>query len=260
MSPTSHHHERTRRRRDAPARRSRGALRRTGQAPDHLAVPDREAFDELGGHGRIDELVGDGASADAVVGLTNRDLYDRFGFAVKGRPVPDSAVEDDRVTAGWLGAEATAERSVWLEAEAGTFGSPWTREPSESASGGAYLTTEGVESADEPPSEGHLVHEFSVPESEYHVFGRGRAPAGDSDSFWLRVDDGDWIHWDGMRTRRGWEWEPVEGEDGVRRFALDGEHTLTVAFREDDTKLDRLVVMPTRTRPVRYGEPSDTRA
>ena len=142
-------------------------------------------------------MVGGGASAEAVDGLTNRDLYDRFGFAVKGRPVPDSAVEDDRVTAGWLGAEATAERSVWLEAEAGTFGSPWTREPSESASGGAYLTTEGVESADEPPSEGHLVHEFSVPESEYHVFGRGRAPAGDSDSFWLRVDDGDWIHWDG---------------------------------------------------------------
>jgi hypothetical protein len=95
VSPASHHHERTRRRRDAPARRSRGALRRTGQAPDHLAVPDREAFDELGGHGRIDELVGGGASAEAVDGLTNRDLYDRFGFAVKGRPVPDSAVEDD---------------------------------------------------------------------------------------------------------------------------------------------------------------------
>jgi hypothetical protein len=229
------------------------------QAPDHVPVPDREAFDELGDHGRIDELVGEGADASDVVGLSNRDLYDRFGFAVKGRPVPDSAVDDDRVTSGWLGSETTPDRTVWLEAEAGEFESPWVREESESASGGAYLTTDGVESTDEPPREGHLVHEFSVPEGEYHVFGRVRAPAGDADSFWFRLDDGEWVRWDGMRTRRGWEWEAVEGEDDEPlAFSLGGAHTLTVAFREDDTRLDRLVVTPNRTKPVLCGEPGET--
>jgi hypothetical protein len=226
------------------------------QAPEYVPVPDREALSTLGHHGQLSAFIGED-DPSSVVGLTNRELYERWGFAVKGRPVPAGAVRDDRVT-GWLQSEAEAARAVWLDAEDGEIESPWVVAKSESAGGGEYLTTRGVESTDEPPRVGHLRYPFSVPAGRYHVRGRVRAPDGDSDSFWVRVDDLEWHRWDGMRTRRGWEWESVpdhEG-DGDLTFDLDGEHTLTVAFREDGTKLDRLVVTESESLPVLFGERS----
>jgi hypothetical protein len=225
------------------------------QAPDYVPVPDRAALDALGHHGQLRELLGEDSDPGTVIGLSNRELDERYGFAVKGRPVPEDAVRDDRVT-GWLQSEAAAARTVWLEAEAGDIESPWVRRESDSASGGAYLTTNGVESTDEPPDEGHVTYRFSVPEGRYYIRGRVRAPDGGADSFWVRVDDGAWHRWDRMRTRRGWEWESVPDHEsgGDRVFTLGGEHVLTVAFREDGTGLDRLVVTEHESKPVLFGE------
>ncbi|WP_276260062.1 G8 domain-containing protein [Haloglomus litoreum] len=223
------------------------------QAPGHVPVPDRKALETLGGKSELAEWTG--GSADDVVGLTNRQLADRYDLAVKGRVAPSWAGSDDRVTGLLESGTHASEHEAWLEAEDGGIERPWEVEEDASASGGAYITTSGVDSKDEPPSEGHATYRFRVASGEYHVRGRVQAPDGNADSFWVRVDGGEWHRWDGMRTRGGWEWESVPGEEGPRTFALPGgEHTLTVAFREDDTKLDRLVVTDDTTEPMLAGE------
>ena len=231
------------------------------QRADHVPIPDRKAMEALGDASTLNELTG--GDADGVVGKTNRELMDAYGIATKGAVTPSDAVGDDRVP-GKLQSPAAADGAeAWLEAQDGDVERPWVVEESPNASGGKYITTRGVDAGGEPPSEGYATYEFDLERGgEYEIRGRVQVPDNESDSFWVRVDDRDWVRWDRMRSRRGsWEWESVPDHDvegaPPKRFALDaGTHTLTVAFREDDAALDKLVVTSNRDPPVLFGEPA----
>lgn len=231
------------------------------QRAEYVPIPDAAAKDALADTATLNELTG--GHADDVVGMTNRELEDAYGLATKGAIAPDDAVRDDRVP-GWLeDATAAAGNEAWLAAEDGELTAPWVVEDSPNASGGQYVTTRGVDATSEPPSEGRATYAFDLDgASEYEVWGRVRVPDDESDSFWLRVDDREWVRWDRMWARRGsWKWVAVPDHDvedaPPKRFALDaGSHTLTVVFREDDAALDKLAVTATPGPPVLFGEPA----
>jgi hypothetical protein len=138
--------------------------------------------------------------------------------------------------------------TVFVEAESGVLSPPMQSLADADASGGRYITVAaGNNSQASPPSSGQSSISFAVPRAgTYRLWGRVIAPTNKDDSFWVRVDNGSWINWNDIGPTSSWQWERVTNDadsDSVVTFSLSmGTHTLTVAYREDGAKLDRLVI------------------
>lgn len=157
--------------------------------------------------------------------------------------------------------DAGALHQVWLEAEDGWLQTPLQVNHAPHASGWRHLEARPDDnSMDAPPSTGHATYSFDIPRAgTYRLWGRVIAASTSSDSFWLRMDDGPWIRWNGIQPGRQWHWDEVhdaDRDDEPVRFELSaGSHQLTVAYRERHTKLDRLVLVNSATyRPRGPGE------
>lgn len=143
--------------------------------------------------------------------------------------------------------------SIWLEAEDGDTIAPMKRMEHAGASGGECVTSEReAASRKEPHPDGRSTHTFHVEEpGTYVAWARVMAPAGDADSFWVRVDAGPWFKWKGIEVGRSWRWVPLYEEydsDAPLELNLDaGEHTLALAPREGGVMLDRIVITNDRT-------------
>ncbi len=123
------------------------------------------------------------------------------------------------------------------------------------ASGGAYIHTPWTDEADakrsvEPDAKtrGQCVLQLSIREAgEYTIWARVRSAGADvpkSDSFFVRVDDGEEIAWH-MPGSRDWTWGKVTS--GVPHTAVTftlkaGKHQLTVKRREPGAQMDCLWV------------------
>jgi hypothetical protein len=150
---------------------------------------------------------------------------------------------------------------VWVEAESGPESAPMQELADGAASGGAYVAVAaGNNSQSLPPSVGHATLAFDAPSAgTYKIWGRVIAPTDGDDSFWVRLDGGSWIKWNNIALGSAWHWDEVHNSDSggqVVTFALAaGSHTLSIAYREDGTRLDRLLVtsdlafVPTGTGP-----------
>ncbi len=137
---------------------------------------------------------------------------------------------------------------VWLEAEDGLLSEPLLVQDDPEATGGQFIEVEtGHNSRETPPEAGRARYPFTVLEAgTYQLWGRVQAPDGSGDSFWVRVDEEPWVPWNGIVQSEAWSWVPVYHQEEVQQpmhFNLTaGPHTLEVAYREDDTKLDRLLI------------------
>ena len=229
------------------------------QRPDAVPIPDGEALKALDEEDELADLV-DG-DPEELVGMTNRELHQAHGIAVHGAVAPDDAESVEWIEGGLLGpsGDGSPPREIWLEAEDGSIEKPFRVETDEQASGGAYIVARAVDGRHEPPDAGYASYTFEAERGEYIVYGRVYAPGWSSNSFWVRVDGGTWHEWDGIDSGRGWGWAPVwdsRSDDSPARFDLDrGTHRLQVAFRDDDTKLDKLLVTALDTTPVWMGDP-----
>ncbi len=129
---------------------------------------------------------------------------------------------------------------VWLEAECGNVGSLWNTSQSNTASNGEYVTIQsGNNSTGSAPgnTNGHITYDFNISTGgTYTLWARVQAPTASDDSFWIRMDGGSWINWNSIAPgSTTWTW------DDVTSYSLGtGNHTLTVAYREDGTDLDKL--------------------
>ena len=149
---------------------------------------------------------------------------------------------------------------VWLEAECTEVGSSWEIHDEDACSNGKYLMVKpGTEALSEPSgnSADHLVYTFHIPESgHYRVWGRTYAPTPNDDSFWVRINNGNWANWNSIPGGSGWEWDDVHNyqNDNPLIYYLDtGSHTLTISFREDGTGLDKLYLTNTGIKPSGMG-------
>jgi len=92
---------------------------------------------------------------------------------------------------------------------------------------------------------GYAEYVFELPEAgDYVIWGRVLAPHGGDDSFFVSIDSGDYALWDTEQSST-WVWDQVKnrgGPDPVVYYLEAGEHVLTIAQREDGTKIDRILI------------------
>jgi glucose/arabinose dehydrogenase len=139
-----------------------------------------------------------------------------------------------------------AETSIWREAEDGAPTAPLEIRSDTAASGDRYVgVVAGNNSTASPPGSGRVAFSFDVTEAgAYKVWGRVITPNVGGDSFWIRMDDGGWTAWNGIPLGGSWHWDDVDdSQDRAIEYNLvPGHHTLTVAYREDGTRLDRILI------------------
>jgi len=151
-------------------------------------------------------------------------------------------VSDDDANASQGSAE-----TVTIEAEDGSMGRWWKVKSDGDASGGKYITIRsGKNSTGRVPTSGRgkARYSFTVQEAgSYKLWGRVIAPNGNDDSFWVRIDGGDWVRWNDIPQGANWAWDDVhdadKGNAPLEAWLEAGDHTLELRYREDGTKLDK---------------------
>ena len=152
----------------------------------------------------------------------------------------------------------TTRNSYWLEAECAIIGSKWTTVTDASASGNAYSYAPGSNSMTTAPGNNATDHlRFVLTNAEagnYNVFGRIWAPDGSSDSYWIRVNEGSWIKWARGITKSGqFEWNSMPGSLRL----TSGLNVIDVAYREGNTRLDKLHLSLSSAVPSGLGAAAD---
>jgi hypothetical protein len=207
-----------------------------------FGVSDRFGFSIVGGHGHCRLPDSQRPEVEAFVekfllGNKNADT------AVKTHPFEN--VEYTYWYDGWLTGkssfpepDASDIESVFFEAEDATRGTDWNLLEESEASNGSYVTINpGLNSSNSAPSgsESSLTIPFTISRnSQYYMFARVNCPSADDDSFWVKIDDGEFVVANGLRTT-GWEWVEL-----VNAELTAGEHVLTITYREDGALLDKI--------------------
>lgn len=142
---------------------------------------------------------------------------------------------------------------IWLEAECGVVGSLWNVETDNNASNSTYVTIQpGNNSSASAPSNatGLLTYTFNAAESgNYTVYLRVICPTANDDSFYLKMDNGSFVSWNGITISNSWVW--VASPTTYNLTA--GTHTFTIGYREDGTKLDKIWITNGNTAPEGLG-------
>ncbi|MCM5664036.1 glycosyl hydrolase [Galbibacter mesophilus] len=125
----------------------------------------------------------------------------------------------------------------------------WQIRSNDKAIGGAFIQSELSSVSTPPAASAHAVFNFEIAESDaYEVWGKVQALETSSDAFWVKVDDGSFLRWDNLKNEDFlWYWKKVHNsypnEDRSNPFFLDsGVHSVTIAYNEANTKIDRIAI------------------
>lgn len=155
---------------------------------------------------------------------------------------------------------------LYLEAECGTVGSQWQRRSDPGASAGIFLRSPSRTSYNNPPDEtaDRIELNFETPGAgTYRIFFRSRTTNAGDDSYWVQVDDGDWIKWNkvnGEVFSDAFQWDQVGewiGGDNVTPLTFQlsgGAHRLHIAWREPNVALDKVFITNSEATPAGIGD------
>jgi parallel beta-helix repeat protein len=128
----------------------------------------------------------------------------------------------------------------WFEAECGNVGSLWDVVEDDEASNGEYVTASVGENFTEETDikdAGTITFDFEVTDrGAYTLFARVICPSANDDSFWLKIDDKSFSRWNSITGSSTWIW----AKSNTTYNLSAGNHTLTIALREDGAKLDKV--------------------
>ena len=150
--------------------------------------------------------------------------------------------------------ESTTSNEFWLEAECVEVGSNFAKRTSEEASESSYVAFIGDRSMNEPPADEpnnrvRFKIEGAVP-GNYTFYARVKGPDGNSDSFWVRINDGEWIKWASGVATPIFAWKSV----AAGSYALQaGDNIIDFAYREPNAQLDKLYLQIDGTEPSGLG-------
>ncbi|WP_116107487.1 PKD domain-containing protein [Lewinella sp. IMCC34191] len=145
--------------------------------------------------------------------------------------------------------------TFWLEAECATVGRRWMEAIDPEASSERFVYVADAHSMTTPPSDAAPNRvTFTLPNAEagtYRLFARVLAPGPDSDSYWLRVNDGEWVKWSrGFERGPNFRWNRLPVSLSLR----EGRNLIDFAYRESGTGLDKIYLTKQPTIPVGVGE------
>jgi hypothetical protein len=87
-----------------------------------------------------------------------------------------------------------------------------------------------------PGAGAKATYRFTIPrDGSYNLFLQINCPTNDDDSWFIRLNDGNWQTWNDLTTRKPWDWR----RQGTYELSA-GEHTLTIAHREDGAMFSRV--------------------
>lgn len=134
--------------------------------------------------------------------------------------------------------------SIWFEAErfvTATAGSDFNIVDDGLASNGKYITVKaGTQSLSAAPtsSKALITIPFTVSrDTTYNIFGRMKNPTADDDSFWVKIDNSAFTMCNGLATGDAYGWLKLVSSD-----LSEGNHTLTIGYREDGACLDKICI------------------
>jgi len=149
---------------------------------------------------------------------------------------------------------------LWLEAECTRVSTNWHIINDTSSSNGKYLSIDTTLEALSAPyyrEPDYLIYKFSLTEKgNYKVWGRVFAPTVNNNSFWIKMDNGQWIPWNGIVGGNTFQWDDVHNQTNSNPvvFLLNpGNHTLTVCYRENSTGIDKFYISNTGQTPTGIG-------
>ncbi len=165
------------------------------------------------------------------------------------------AKSTDYVTLEVTNPSTVVYKSYWLEAECADVGSNWQVGNNTSASGSSFVVAK-QSSTSRPPSDvpDNRVT-FTLDNAEkgsYTLFARVSSPDTNSDSYWVRVNGKEWINWNSnIASGQGWQWNEMLG---YQPYLNDGTNKIEFAFRESDTRLDKINLNSTGQKPSGEGQ------
>lgn len=148
--------------------------------------------------------------------------------------------------------------SIWLEAECGVVGSKWQVLEDPAASDSTYAEVipgnnlNGVFPTD--PSQ-WITFLVDLEEADtFQLYGRIMTPTGTDDSFWVRINGGDWKIWQSVtKTGNFYDWRPLPDNDYI---LPQGTNLIEVAYREDGARFDKLLITNFEPQPAGFGDPA----
>lgn len=148
--------------------------------------------------------------------------------------------------------DPTGTESFYFEPECATIGENWDVVSDTEVSNANYVTVKaGIQglSAANPSSAATINIPFTVTkDSIYYVYGLLNCLNANDDSFWAKIDDADFVMLNGLTTS-GWQWM------NLSNYKLSaGEHNLTITYREDGAKLDKICISNFVVKPKGKGE------
>jgi hypothetical protein len=224
-----------------------------------FGIPDRFGFSIVAGHGHcqlpnsqrpeVEAFVEKFLLGDTTVN-TNviKSPYDHVNFSRwfewwgTGDPVlPERNTGESQI--------------IYFEPECTTIGRNWDINEDAGASGGYYVTVKpDIESVAVAPttSDDQFNITFTADkDTTYYIFGRLDCPTADDDSYWIKMDDGSFAMANNLGTS-GWEWVRI-----TSYVLTAGEHTLTIAYRENGAKLDKICISNYAYAPEGMGEDAE---
>lgn len=189
--------------------------------------------------------------ADTLSLLPDYDSGDHLHPSEAGHHMMAEAVDLSLFNARDTLVYTDSSTTIYLEPECGTVGSNWNILSDSKASNGKYVTVKsGLQSLNQAPSgsENNITIPFNIDTAgNFSVFGRVNCPSPNNDSYWVKMDDGIFQMDNGLGTS-GWEWKKLNDYSLAK-----GTHTITIAYREEGTGLDKLAITNSGYAPVGLG-------
>jgi lysophospholipase L1-like esterase len=145
--------------------------------------------------------------------------------------------------------------TVYYEPECATVGKNWDILTDAQASNERYVSVKpGLESLNEPPTDSvsAIIIPFLIDSAgNYSAYARLNCPTDNNDSYWVKMDNENFQMYNGLVTG-GWEWKKFNDY-----ILTEGEHTITIAYREDGAKLDKICISNSVVAPIGLGEEAE---
>ena len=144
------------------------------------------------------------------------------------------------------------EPNIYLEAECAEIGKDWEINTDAASSNGLNVRVKaGLNSRSAAPADTGSTISFPFTlnaDTTVNIFARLNCSSFDGSPYWLKMDTGEYIQATGLATN-GWQWLKLN------HYKLSkGSHFLTLAYREDSSKLDKICISYYDSAPTGTGD------